>query len=204
MSRDRAPCHHRFRRYDAGMGDLGDYLLHGLVTASVIGLLVCAVCVMIHGAGTTVIVHFLRARGYQMLHGHGLVYAALALVMTTLWLMLLHMIQIVVWAEVYLHLVGIVELQDIETALYFSAVTYTTLGYGDVVLHDHWRIMSAIEAMNGIMLFGWSTALLFGVVREIIRQIDPVAEAYERKVQRRMAELEAKQAEAEKSDPDQP
>jgi len=62
-----------------------------------------------------------------------------------------------IWASGFL-LTG--ALSGFEEALYFSLTTYTTLGYGDVVLPDQWRLLSSIEAANGIIMFGWSTALL--------------------------------------------
>ena len=58
------------------------------------------------------------------------------------------------------------QLKTFEEATYFSVVTFTTLGYGDMTLHDHdWRLLSGIEALNGILLVGWTTALLFLVVQ---------------------------------------
>ena len=56
---------------------------------------------------------------------------------------------------------------DFETALYFSTVTFTTIGYGDVVLDKKWRMFGAIEAANGLILFGWSTAFLFSVTTRL-------------------------------------
>ena len=53
-----------------------------------------------------------------------------------------------------------------ERAVYFSIVTFTTLGYGDITLpYEEWRILSGVEALNGILLFGWTTAFLFAVVQ---------------------------------------
>ena len=56
-------------------------------------------------------------------------------------------------------------MQDFETALYFSFVTFTTLGYGDITLSEGWRLLSGIEALNGLLLVGWTTALLFAIVQ---------------------------------------
>ena len=56
---------------------------------------------------------------------------------------------------------------DFETALYFSTVTFTTLGYWDVVLDGNWRLFGAIEAGNGLILFGWSTAFLLSVTSRL-------------------------------------
>ncbi|HVJ32516.1 MAG TPA: potassium channel family protein [Terriglobia bacterium] len=52
----------------------------------------------------------------------------------------------------------------LEDALYFSLTSYATIGYGDVVLSHQWRILGAIEGVNGILLLGWSIAFLVGVV----------------------------------------
>lgn len=59
---------------------------------------------------------------------------------------------------------------DLETALYFSTVSFTTVGYGDVVLGADWRMLGAIESLNGFLLFGWSTAFIFEVVSRIYRK----------------------------------
>jgi len=53
---------------------------------------------------------------------------------------------------------------DLETAVYFSTASFTTIGYGDVVLDRQWRLVGAIEGANGLLMFGWSTAFLFSVI----------------------------------------
>lgn len=55
------------------------------------------------------------------------------------------------------------EIDTFEAALYFSTVSFASLGYGDIVLSEKWRLLSAIEAANGLILFGWSTAFLIAV-----------------------------------------
>lgn len=60
---------------------------------------------------------------------------------------------------------------DLETAVYFATVTYTTLGYGDVVLDGDWRLLSAFAASNGVIVFGWTTAMVY-MVAERIYQIN--------------------------------
>ena len=59
------------------------------------------------------------------------------------------------------------ETQTFEEALYFSTVTFASLGYGDIVLSPRWRLISAIEAANGVILFAWSTAFLFTLTRRL-------------------------------------
>lgn len=78
-----------------------------------------------------------------------------------------HYLDIALYAFAYWFFENASQLDDYESALYFSSVTYTTLGYGDIVLTDGWRLMCGIQAMNGTLLFGWSTALLFFLVQKL-------------------------------------
>ncbi|MDY0029466.1 MAG: ion channel [Pseudobdellovibrionaceae bacterium] len=60
-------------------------------------------------------------------------------------------------------------LGDIETALYFTSSTFTTVGYGDIVLTDKWRILSGTTSINGMLLFGWSSAFIFEIMAKLYR-----------------------------------
>jgi hypothetical protein len=73
----------------------------------------------------------------------------------------LHLVEIGAWAGVYFwqHC-----LPDLETSFYFSGATYTTLGYGDVVLPHPWRLAGVMESLTGVLLLGWSAAVFFTVV----------------------------------------
>jgi len=82
-------------------------------------------------------------------------------------LFLAALVESAIWAATYLHLGA---LQSFEESLYFSIVTYTTLGYGDITLNETWRILSAFEAANGTIMFGWSTALVYAFVQHAIRR----------------------------------
>ena len=66
------------------------------------------------------------------------------------------------WAGVFLT-VG--EFTELSKALYFSVVTSTTLGYGDITLSERWQLLASFEAMGGLILFGASTAFLLGVTK---------------------------------------
>jgi hypothetical protein len=77
------------------------------------------------------------------------------------WMVTLHLIEIAAWAIVY---VWQDALSSLQTALYFSAVTYTTTGYGDVVLPAQWQIVAGVEALTGILMCGWSTGFFFAIV----------------------------------------
>ena len=75
-------------------------------------------------------------------------------------LALKHGVDIVLWAIPYWFFAGS-HFESFEDAVYFSSATYTTLGYGDIVLTGRWRLLCTYEAINGLILFGLSTALLF-------------------------------------------
>ncbi len=69
----------------------------------------------------------------------------------------LSLLEMAAWALLYLYLGA---LDNFEKALYFSTVTFTTLGYGDILLDANWRLLAAFEAANGIIIFGLSTAVV--------------------------------------------
>lgn len=71
------------------------------------------------------------------------------------------------WAVFY---VTVGALPSWSDALYFSMVTFTSLGYGDVTLGREWRLTGAFEAANGIIMFGWTTALIVAVVQTLFRE----------------------------------
>jgi hypothetical protein len=89
---------------------------------------------------------------------------ASALVLVLFWLMIAITASVWLWAHVFLYLEVFTER---ETALYFSTVTFTTLGYGDIVLENRWRFLSSLTAVNGLIVFGLSTAFLVEFMRSI-------------------------------------
>ncbi|MBW2268951.1 MAG: two pore domain potassium channel family protein [Deltaproteobacteria bacterium] len=68
------------------------------------------------------------------------------------------------WAAVYL---AVGAIPDLETALYFSTVTFTTLGYGDITLDRGWRLLASFQAANGTIMFGWTTAIVMTVIHRM-------------------------------------
>jgi hypothetical protein len=69
-----------------------------------------------------------------------------------------------IWASAYVQLGA---LETFEESLYFSLITFTTLGYGDIVLGNEWRLLASFQAANGVIMFGWSTSLVVLVVQNM-------------------------------------
>jgi len=85
---------------------------------------------------------------------------------------IIHTVHSFVWALCY-HLIPetSIEFSGFSETLYFSLVTFTTLGYGDISLSSDWRLLSGLEAINGIMLIGWSTAMMFSLIQNLYKNI---------------------------------
>jgi hypothetical protein len=90
--------------------------------------------------------------------------AVAALVLVMFFVTLIHASA---WAATY---VVVDAIQGFEEALYFSMVTFTTLGYGDITLAESWRLLAAFEAANGCIMFGWTTAIIVAVIQSFINQ----------------------------------
>ena len=95
---------------------------------------------------------------------------AVLLSVLTVWMFLAIVLEAGLWALLYLFNPLITALPDLETAFYFSMVTFTTLGYGDVVLTGPWRMLASIQAANGVIIFGWTTALIFYFIQHIYKE----------------------------------
>jgi hypothetical protein len=132
---------------------------------ALIGGTLIALTVVIHAVGTTVWGRYLLHR-HELFEGfRGTRQALFGITSTVVVMIGLHALQIAIWAFAYRQLLPDGELPSFEAALYFSFVTFTTLGYGDITLTEGWRLLSGIQALNGILLVGWTTAYLFAVVQ---------------------------------------
>jgi voltage-gated potassium channel Kch len=102
----------------------------------------------------------------------------LLLIGVGLWVLAVITAGVWIWALAYL-LLG--ALPDLETAVYFSLVTFTTLGFGDVILPEGWRLLAGMEAANGFLSFGLLTALLVEALRQVrLSQIETRRRAQDR------------------------
>jgi voltage-gated potassium channel Kch len=129
-----------------------------MVAKLLTGLALMAACVVIHASGVTVAVRCVERLGSaaQRFRHWTLLFIGVAA-----WVVVLHLLEIVIWALYYLWQQA---MPNMPAALYFSAVTYTTTGYGDLVLPEEWRLLGAVEALTGILMCGWSTGFFFAIV----------------------------------------
>jgi hypothetical protein len=122
-----------------------------------------ALCVAIHAGGVTSALRWL-SRQPQSLGPFW--QGTWRLIGMAGWVVLLHLFEVSVWAFLYFWRGAIT---DLNAAFYFSAVTYTTTGYGDVVLPEEWWLVGGVEALTGILMCGWSTGFFFAVVSRMYR-----------------------------------
>jgi voltage-gated potassium channel len=130
---------------------------------ALVALTLLAACVIVQSAGILLLIHWL-ARVREVLESPHVYRRVGLLLRVFVWIVLLHLIQVVLWAFVFLR-AG--QLPNLETAVYFSLVTYTTIGFGDIVLGPGWRVLAGIEGLTGIVLIGWSTAFVFAIVNRM-------------------------------------
>jgi hypothetical protein len=144
-----------------------------ILVLSALGL--TAVTVIIHGAGTAAA----TGRAVRLWTGRtdraGRLGTELVLAQLVSMLLLLHLAEALVWGLFFMLVGG---LPDLESAAYFSLTSYTTVGYGDVVLPGRWRLLGPLEAAIGVLMLGWSTGILVAVIGITYRQRFPSLEAY--------------------------
>ena len=137
-----------------------------MLTMLLLGAAMIIVTTMIHAgfmiAGLGVLRD--RLRGHRFVTGNWR--PAFVVSLFVLWMFLASIAEVWIWAAMYL-LLGVFD--SVEAASYFSTVTLTTLGYGDIVLAPPFRILASFQAANGLFLFGWSTALVFAIVQWLYR-----------------------------------
>ena len=131
-------------------------------------LLGCVTVFISMGIQVFVVVHMLRyllrilSREDRNSDGFG--FETYAISMVLLILFAGHLAQIAIWATLFVYL-G--EFSDFLTAFYHSAVNFASLGYGDIVMSEKWRLLGALEASNGVLMFGLSAGTLLAVMTNL-------------------------------------
>jgi hypothetical protein len=130
-----------------------------------------AITVLIHALGTVETITYASRVLQRKRHGQNSLAAACRIVRIVSVLLVLHLVEAGVWALYYW---AVELLPDLETAFYFSLTSYTTVGYGDVVLPGSSRYLGPMEAAVGILMFGWSTGIIVTTMHRLYRlQLGP-------------------------------
>jgi Ion channel len=124
------------------------------------------VTIVVHAIAVLAIVHFVR--GQRRLGRAGIRFWKDVTIVTGAILIALmaHLLEIVIWALVF---AACGEFLALPAALYHSAVNYTSLGYGDVIMSASWRLLGPMEAIDGMLMFGVSTAMIFAVTQRLLQ-----------------------------------
>jgi hypothetical protein len=120
--------------------------------------------ITIHALVMTTVVGVARLAGAKKIR-HASLFLIAVMIPTVSVLMAAHAVEVLVWAFAYWIVDAAPPGAD---RAYFAFVNYTTLGYGDVLPVERWRLLGPITAMNGVLLFGWSTAIIFEVLRRAL------------------------------------
>ena len=139
---------------------------------------IMAICVALHSATLVNFSAWLITKRPDLNQRHAMARYTFVLILAFFVLILLHLTETSIWAVFFLWR-GL--FPDFETALYFSLGSYSTIGYGDVVLPQRWRMLGGIEGLSGVLLCGISAAFVFAVINS----------AFQFRVQQRSAKAQA-------------
>jgi hypothetical protein len=128
----------------------------------------CAVLftILIHALAVGATVNFIRHEKRLGREGAGFWIDLTIVVLTISFVFLAHLVEIALWAVLFL-MCG--EFQNFGFAFYHSAVNYTTLGYGDVIMTPSWKLLGPLEGANGALMFGLSSAIIFAVIVRLVQ-----------------------------------
>lgn len=129
-----------------------------------VAVLLLSLTLSLQVIGVTALIEWLKHVLTRDSHKHGPVYAATLVVKSTVAIVILHGLVILLWASFYRTLC----FPSWEDAFYFSASSYSTVGYGDLVLPSHWRLLGPLEGITGVLMCGISVSVLFALVTRLL------------------------------------
>jgi hypothetical protein len=122
--------------------------------------------IFIHGLAVMATINFVRRERRLGRTGEGFLSDFAIVVVAIVFMLAAHLIEVALWSETFV-LCG--EFSRFGMAYYHSAVNYTTLGYGDVVMSPSWRLLGPLEAADGMLMFGVSTAIVYSVIHRLVQ-----------------------------------
>lgn len=137
-------------------------------TQLLLGTVMIIATVCFHIGGLVGLITMLNRLAPMLPRSHRKLDTIFLMVVAVLGIIAIHTVEAWTWAALYM-LLG--EFSELERALYFSVVTQTTLGYGDITLSRDWQLLGTFESMGGLILFGASTAYLIGLVRHLFEEM---------------------------------
>jgi len=127
-------------------------------------LLLLTLTLCLQCAGVTTLVEWLKRVLTRDTHKHGPIYSATLVVKSTVAIVVLHGLVILLWASFYRTRC----FPSWELAFYFSASSYSTVGYGDLILPSNWRLLGPLEGITGVLMCGMSVCVLFALVSRLL------------------------------------
>jgi hypothetical protein len=122
--------------------------------------------ISIHALVSTWVIQIARTLG-QREASRSSAFLIRLMIVTVSILMLAHFVEVCVWALAY-SILHVMPATAGASSVYFAFVNYTTLGYGEIVPVERWNLLGPATAMNGVLLFGWSTAVIFEILRRAL------------------------------------
>ncbi|MFP4015265.1 MAG: ion channel [Chitinispirillaceae bacterium] len=130
-----------------------------------VGGILLALCTAVQSIVSVILIRLLVKYDRKGFFRKSLIHSAVIVESAAGILVLSFLLQATFWAAAY---VWLGEFSDFGTSLYFSVVSYATLGYGDIVLTDRWRLLGALESLNGLIMGGFSASLFFTIASKIL------------------------------------
>jgi len=131
-----------------------------------IGLPTMLVCLVLQATVTFWSVRYYMRQSAHKLTRHGVLAGVRPLLVVMIIMMAGNLLQIALWGGIF---IALGEFDAFYQAVYHSAVNYTSLGYGDVVMGERWKLLGALEAANGVLMFGITSAALMAVLQHLIK-----------------------------------
>jgi len=141
----------------------------GLVDQSWVAIVLVTLTVVLQSAGVAILIQWLKAHIAKGIRQLDKLRSAVLMVRFMTLLFFLHMLEILLWAGFYRWKC----LSTWESAFYFSAASYSTVGSGDIILQRTWRTMGPVESVTGVLMCGVSASFVFAIVTRLVERTEP-------------------------------
>jgi hypothetical protein len=131
-----------------------------------VGLPFMLLCLVLQASVTFWSIHFFVSQAGRVPVHAGMFAQVRPLLIVMIATTLANFVQIVIWGLLF---IGLGEFRNLFDAIYHSAVNFTSLGYGDVVMSTRWNLMGPLEAVNGILMLGMTSAALVAIMQHLIK-----------------------------------